>query len=173
MNHLINQSVSQWKEKWQSLNAREQRLLTWGSVVLAVIFYYGLILAPLLKEKKRSENRLRAEKALYQKTQKQVQQINDLGLAKKPHLSSNMEVLINELSTKYGLTLNNMQQLQQNQQTIWQLTIKPIGQGDVANVIAWLDELQRAGVNVIGFTINRDEAEDMVRVENIQLQLLY
>ncbi|PID63745.1 MAG: hypothetical protein CR974_01250 [Gammaproteobacteria bacterium] len=157
-----------WKDTWQNLSRRERQLVSWGGLALAGILYYGLLLAPLLKDKQRLTNRLSAEKALYQHTQRQVQRIKDLGLTEKRQIAGDMTRFINTQAAKYHLTPSPLSQQRHGNQVIWQLSFS---QANTADLMAWLVAMQEAGVSVLQFRLEKtDNPAGRVNASNIQLQ---
>lgn len=150
-------------KRWQGLSHREKTILVWGGTGLLLIGYYGLILNPLLQEKALLTNRLNTEKMLFTKTKHQVQNIFDLGLVQKRHLTQDMNVFIRKLSANHNLLVNNIKTLPNH---TWELSFESVNAKDF---FSWLDALQQVGIVIVQFSIIKDEESSVITVENLKI----
>lgn len=155
--------MNQCYEKWHSLSKSEQRTLHIGGFVLIGILYYSIILAPLLKDKKRLENRVTVEQQLYLDTKKRVENIYSSGSIRKQGIISDMNKLIQKISAQYKLA-----PIAKKQGSSWKIKFTDVS---FTNLMQWLSNIENSGVKIEQFAIKKDNnKENYVHTANITIK---
>lgn len=151
-------------EWFNSLEAREQLLVKMGSSILIVAMFYGLVWAPMNNTIANQTKLLAQQQALSTwviQQEAKVLQFRRQGPGKAT-LKGSLVQAVNQTAKASQITLTRIQPNDEEVQ-VW------IDEVEFNTLMAWLDSLDKTGVQVLQADINESGGAGMVKVRRLQL----
>ncbi len=151
-------------EWFNSLEAREQLLVKMGSSILIVAMFYGLVWAPMNNTIANQTELLAQQQALSTwviQQEAKVLQFRRQGPGKAT-LKGSLVQAVNQTAKASQITLTRIQPNDEEVQ-VW------IDEVEFNTLMAWLDSLDKTGVQVLQADINESGGAGMVKVRRLQL----
>ena len=158
---MNKQMIIEWFGK---LETREQQLLKIGSIILVMGLFYGLIWAPINNSIARQTTLLTQQQALSTwivQQEAKVSQFRRQGPGKAT-LKGSLVQAVNQTAKASDITLTRIQP-SNDQVQVW------IDEVDFNTLIAWLDGLDKTGVQVLQADISQSGGAGLVKVRRLQL----
>jgi general secretion pathway protein M len=158
---MNKQMIIEWFGK---LETREQQLLKIGSIILVMGLFYGLIWAPINNSIARQTTLLTQQQALSTwivQQEAKVLQFRRQGPGKAT-LKGSLVQAVNQTAKASDITLTRIQP-SNDQVQVW------IDEVDFNTLIAWLDGLDKTGVQVLQADISESGGAGLVKVRRLQL----
>jgi general secretion pathway protein M len=158
---MNKQMIIEWFGK---LETREQQLLKIGSIILVMGLFYGLIWAPINNSIARQTTLLTQQQALSTwivQQEAKVLQFRRQGPGKAT-LKGSLVQAVNQTAKASDITLTRIQP-SNDQVQVW------IDEVDFNTLIAWLDGLDKTGVQVLQADISQSGGAGLVKVRRLQL----
>lgn len=151
-------------EWFNSLEAREQLLVKMGSCILIVAMFYGLVWAPMNNTIANQTKLLAQQQALSTwviQQEAKVLQFRRQGPGKAT-LKGSLVQAVNQTAKASQITLTRIQPNDEEVQ-VW------IDEVEFNTLMAWLESLDKTGVQVLQADINESGGAGMVKVRRLQL----
>tara|TARA_R110002126_G_scaffold43555_23_gene124954 strand:+ start:1706 stop:2176 length:471 start_codon:yes stop_codon:yes gene_type:complete len=156
----MKQQMQNW---WQSLAAREQRLLTVAAVVVIVGVFYWLIWQPLHQGKISKEAAVNQAQLQLGRLQQALPQLQQAG-GSQSRVGGSLAQIVSNSSRTYNIRVSRMQP--QNDQLQLVLEDVPFEQ-----LLRWLEQLQsQNGVKLVSLDVADTDSSGIVRVRRMVIE---
>lgn len=157
---------------WQTLNLREQRLVSLAGLVVLAGVIFVLILEPLAKEQQTLDKRLQAESAAlariehYAEEAEKIRARIEQGQSREINRSQSLLSVLNKTASSHGLQ-NKVKRIVPNGQDRASVVFDAVVFDDFTD---WIIDLQTGyGVIVDRITVDREKDQGIVRA-NVNLK---
>lgn len=167
MNDKVTALMAPLLRWWQSISAREQRLVLICGGLFAIGFLYWGILQPLNTRTEQAQARFNSEKQLLGWVKQSADNIVTLRAqtgSKGIQRSQPLNQVVSSTATRFNVELIRMQP----RDDMLQVWIQPVPFNTLIN---WLAQLRdQYGLQVLFLDINRTETGGMVEINRLQFQ---
>ena len=147
---------------WASLQAREQRLVGWGAVVLVIGGFYWLIWQPLHQSlgNQQAQAKAAAEQLVWLQTQLPLLSAQNNAMRS----SASLNEVVSQTAQSFQIQVSRMQP--NNEQL--QLTVEDVS---FDKLLRWLHELQyQQGIRLVQLDLATADQPGMVRVRRMLIE---
>lgn len=151
------------KDKWQQLDAREQKTVLCLVPVLIIFILYSFIWQPLNESLAKNEAKLVRQQALLMWVKENTDRFKAQAGGNKRSRDSSASSIVNRTSKQYQITLSRIQAQGKNVQ-VW------IDEVPFSSLLGWLEQLSsKEGLSVINIDLSVTDKSGVVKVRRLQL----
>ena len=150
-----------FKARWDGLQSREQQILRFSAVILALLLFYLLIIDPVYSRRDDAEQRLRSAQEAFAVAQRQALDLKAAASDPGAQASGSLLTQVESSAQQQGLR-NALKRLQPTGEDQIQVSLEG---ASYAQLIQWLSNLNQSGVRAERVDIQLDRASDLLGVQ--------
>ncbi len=154
--------INSIKDRWHSLQTREQRILRYSSVVIGLLLLYLLIIDPVYSGRDSAEQRLRSAQEAFSVMQQQAADLKASLSATHGMAGSGPLLTLVESSAQKENLRSALKRLQPSGNDQIQVNLEG---ASYAQVMQWLSNLQHQGVRAQRVDIQVDRSSNLLEVQ--------
>jgi type II secretory pathway component PulM len=149
------------KARWDGLQSREQHILRFSAVLVALLLFYLLIIDPVYSGRDDAEQRLRSAQEAFSVAQRQALDLKAASSNRETPASGSLLTQVESSAQQQGLR-NALQRLQPSGDDQIQVSLEG---ASYTQLIQWLSSLHQSGVRAQRVDIQLDRASDLLGVQ--------
>jgi len=149
------------KSRWSGLQTREQQVLRFGAIILALLLAYLLVIDPVYSGRENAKQRLQATREAVSVMQSQAADLMASSVTAQTSGSGSLLTLIESSAEERGLR-DALRRLQPTGNDQMQVSLEG---ASYAQLIQWLGDLDEQGVRAIRADIQLDNQTDLLEVQ--------
>ena len=150
-----------FKARWDGLQPREQQILRFSAVILALLLFYLLIIDPVYSGRDDAEQRLRSAQEAFSVAQRQALDLKAAASNRETSASGSLLTQVESSAQQQGLR-NALKRLQPSGDDQIQVSLEG---ASYTQLIQWLSSLHQSGVRAQRVDIQLDRASDLLGVQ--------
>jgi general secretion pathway protein M len=152
------------KVRFLQLSDRERRLMIVSACVLIVAIFYWGIWSPMTQSVERGQNTLSNQRSLLAWVQKNANRAAQLrsSVTTNSNFSGALPQAVNKAASAMNIAISRMQPQGQELQ-IW------VDQAPFNDVLAWLQALESAGIQIIDLDMIQTDVPGQVKIRRLKL----
>jgi type II secretory pathway component PulM len=150
-----------FKARWDGLQSREQHILRFSAVLVALLLFYLLIIDPVYSGRDDAEQRLRSAQEAFSVAQRQALDLKAASSNRETPASGSLLTQVESSAQQQGLR-NALQRLQPSGDDQIQVSLEG---ASYTQLIQWLSSLHQSGVRAQRVDIQLDRASDLLGVQ--------
>jgi type II secretory pathway component PulM len=153
--------IQVFKARWDALQAREQQILRFSAVLVALLLFYLLIIDPVYSGRDDAEQRLRSAQEAFSVAQRQALDLKAASSNRETPASGSLLTQVESSAQQQGLR-NALKRLQPSGDDQIQVSLEG---ASYTQLIQWLSSLHQSGVRAQRVDIQLDRASDLLGVQ--------
>lgn len=149
------------KSRWHGLQAREQHALRFSAVVVGLLLFYLLIIAPVHSSRDSAEQRLRSTQEAFAVAQRQASDLKAASSDPGASVSGSLLTQVESSAQRQGLR-SALKRLQPSGDDQIQVSLEG---ASYERLIRWLSDLNQQGVRAQRVDIQQDRDSDLLGVQ--------
>lgn len=153
-----------FKQKFEQLNEREQKLTLITLVVVVIALFYGLIWSPLNQSLEQNRKAADTQQQLHSWVQKNASKALQLKRSGGGNKSFNgsLPQTVNQTASRFSISISRMQP-QNDQLQVW------VDQADFNSVLSWLQAMEGMGIKILDADFAHSDTQGQVKIRRLQL----
>lgn len=153
--------IQVFKARWETLQAREQQILRFSAVLVALLLFYLLIIDPVYSGRDDAEQRLRSAQEAFSVARRQALDLKAASSNRETPASGSLLTQVESSAQQQGLR-SALKRLQPSGDDQIQVSLEG---ASYTQLIQWLSSLHQSGVRAQRVDIQLDRASDLLGVQ--------
>ncbi len=153
--------IQVFRARWDALQAREQQVLRFSAVLVALLLFYLLIIDPVYSGRDDAQQRLRSAQEAFSVARRQALDLKAASSNRETPASGSLLTQVESSAQQQGLR-NALQRLQPSGDDQIQVSLEG---ASYTQLIQWLSSLHQSGVRAQRVDIQLDRASDLLGVQ--------
>lgn len=153
--------IQVFKARWETLQAREQQILRFSAVLVALLLFYLLIIDPVYSGRDDAEQRLRSAQEAFSVAQRQALDLKAASSNRETPASGSLLTQVESSAQQQGLR-SALKRLQPSGDDQIQVSLE---EASYTQLIQWLSSLHQSGVRAQRVDIQLNRASDLLGVQ--------
>jgi type II secretory pathway component PulM len=153
--------IQVFKARWDALQAREQQILRFSAVLVALLLFYLLIIDPVYSGRDDAQQRLRSAQEAFSVARRQALDLKAASSNRETPASGSLLTQVESSAQQQGLR-SALKRLQPSGDDQIQVSLE---EASYTQLIQWLSSLHQSGVRAQRVDIQLDRASDLLGVQ--------
>jgi general secretion pathway protein M len=153
--------IQVFKARWDALQAREQQVLRFSAVLVALLLFYLLIIDPVYSGRDDAQQRLRSAQEAFSVARRQALDLKAASSNRETPASGSLLTQVESSAQQQGLR-SALKRLQPSGDDQIQVSLE---EASYTQLIQWLSSLHQSGVRAQRVDIQLDRASDLLGVQ--------
>jgi general secretion pathway protein M len=153
--------IQVFKARWETLQAREQQILRFSAVLVALLLFYLLIIDPVYSGRDDAQQRLRSAQEAFSVARRQALDLKAASSNRETPASGSLLTQVESSAQQQGLR-SALKRLQPSGDDQIQVSLE---EASYTQLIQWLSSLHQSGVRAQRVDIQLDRASDLLGVQ--------
>jgi general secretion pathway protein M len=153
--------IQVFKARWETLQAREQQILRFSAVLVALLLFYLLIIDPVYSGRDDAQQRLRSAQEAFSVARRQALDLKAASSNRETPASGSLLTQVESSAQQQGLR-SALKRLQPSGDDQIQVSLEG---ASYTQLIQWLSSLHQSGVRAQRVDIQLDRASDLLGVQ--------
>ena len=153
--------IQVFKARWDALQAREQQILRFSAVLVALLLFYLLIIDPVYSGRDDAQQRLRSAQEAFSVARRQALDLKAASSNRETPASGSLLTQVESSAQQQGLR-SALKRLQPSGDDQIQVSLE---EASYTQLIQWLSSLHQSGVRAQRVDIQQDQNSDLLGVQ--------